>query len=338
MKEISLVDSPQLDHRNPDIENILIKYLQQQVQDLLKSSEIMNKSNKLPLVRLTVNQNDFPSIRNIRFAQLFLKLVANPSSILKFRKKRVNKVTSDITGISGHGPTSQGQSLETIINTMIQSDSVQLKVLKKEDINRASIYYYYYIFIVKECTKSRSLEWKKFIADTVQTVQTKLNRTRKELMKDLTESNTERAINSLKSDGIESDELLSILHKVNDIINGEKAPILQPIQSMDMEEDENENEIIISNKSSTEKKKRKTTTATRGGGKRRGRGGKGGSNRVNDSDDNDIEDIDDDISNDDDDDEKEVVVVTVYRYFYFIYRRRVEEEVEEVVEEEVKRN
>lgn len=320
MKEISLVDTPQLDHRNPDIENILIKYLQQQVQDLLKSSEIMNKSNsnKLPLVRLTVNQNDFPSIRNIRFAQLFLKLVANPSSILKFRKKRVNKVTSDITGRSGHGPTSQGQSLETIINTMIQSDSVQLKVLKKEDINRASIYYYYYIFIVKECTKSRSLEWKKFIADTVQTVQTKLNRTRKELMKDLTESNTERAINSLKSDGIESDELLSILHKVNDIINGEKAPILQPIQSMDMEEDENE--IIISNKSSTEKKKRKTTTATtRGGGKRRGRGGKGGSNRVNDSDDNDIEDIDDDISNDDDDDdEKEVVVVTVYRYFYFI--------------------
>lgn len=321
MKEISLVDTPQLDHRNPDIENILIKYLQQQVQDLLKSSEIMNNSNsnKLPLVRLTVNQNDFPSIRNIRFAQLFLKLVANPSSILKFRKKRVNKVTSDITGTSGHGPTSQGQSLETIINTMIQSDSVQLKVLKKEDINRASIYYYYYIFIVKECTKSRSLEWKKFIADTVQTVQTKLNRTRKELMKDLTESNTERAINSLKSDGIESDELLSILHKVNDIINGEKAPILQPIQSMDMEEDENE--IIISNKSSTEKKKRKTTTATtRGGGKRRGRGGKGGSNRVNDSDDNDIEDIiDDDISNDDDDDdEKEVVVVTVYRYFYFI--------------------
>lgn len=318
MKEISLVDTPQLDHRNPDIENILIKYLQQQVQDLLKSSEIMINSNKLPLVRLTVNQNDFPSIRNIRFAQLFLKLVANPSSILKFRKKRVNKVTSDITGTSGHGPTSQGQSLETIINTMIQSDSVQLKVLKKEDINRASIYYYYYIFIVKECTKSRSLEWKKFIADTVQTVQTKLNRTRKELMKDLTESNTERAINSLKSDGIESDELLSILHKVNDIINGEKAPILQPIQSMDMEEDENE--IIISNKSSTEKKKRKTTTATtRGGGKRRGRGGKGGSNRVNDSDDNDIEDIDDDISNDDDDDdEKEVVVVTVYRYFYFI--------------------
>lgn len=163
---------------------------------------------------------------------------------------------------------------------------------------------------MKECTKSRSLEWKKFIGDTVQTVQTKLNRTRKELMKDLTESNTERAINSLKKDGIESDELLSILHKVKDIINGEKAPVLQPVQSMDMEEDENENDIIVSNKSSTEKKKRKTTTttttttttATRGR-KKRGRGGKGG-----DSDNELIEDIDDDISDDDKEEEEEVVV------------------------------
>lgn len=107
-----------------------------------------SNNNKLPLVRLTVNQNDFPSIRNIRFAQLFLKLVANPSSILKFRKKRVNKVTSDITGTSGHGPSSQGQSLETIINTMIQSDTIQLKVLRKEDINRASILYIYFILII----------------------------------------------------------------------------------------------------------------------------------------------------------------------------------------------
>lgn len=99
-KQISLAANSALDPAGPTVAAEIERYLDAVMTDLL--SEIP-AGGKLPLVRLSVDVTGFPSIPIQLFGAKFVGKIANPSSLLNLRRKR-------LTGVSRGGEAKEETS------------------------------------------------------------------------------------------------------------------------------------------------------------------------------------------------------------------------------------
>lgn len=79
-----------LDHRDPSqIEDFLIRKIESMISKLEQSGSLANKPPELalPLVRLKIENTNFPVIKSKRINDHFMNRVANPIDFLQFYKK-----------------------------------------------------------------------------------------------------------------------------------------------------------------------------------------------------------------------------------------------------------
>ena len=135
-KQISLAANSALDPAGPTVAAEIERYLDAVMTDLL--SEIP-AGGKLPLVRLSVDVTGFPSIPVQLFGAKFVGKIANPSSLLNLRRKR-------LTGVSRGGEakeeTSEGggaAQFETMVRFIERSvaDGGGLKFLNVRHMQEA---------------------------------------------------------------------------------------------------------------------------------------------------------------------------------------------------------
>ena len=103
-KQISLAANSALDPAGPTVAAEIERYLDAVMTDLL--SEIP-AGGKLPLVRLSVDVTGFPSIPIQLFGAKFVGKIANPSSLLNLRRKR-------LTGVSRGGEAKEETSERSV--------------------------------------------------------------------------------------------------------------------------------------------------------------------------------------------------------------------------------
>ena len=96
-KQITLAANSALDPAGPTVAAEIERYLDSVMTDLLS---VIPAGNKLPLVRLSVDVTGFPSIPVQLFGAKFVGKIANPSSLLNLRRKR-------LSGVSRGGETNE---------------------------------------------------------------------------------------------------------------------------------------------------------------------------------------------------------------------------------------
>lgn len=191
-KQISLAANSALDPAGPTVAAEIERYLDAVMTDLL--SEIP-AGGKLPLVRLSVDVTGFPSIPIQLFGAKFVGKIANPSSLLNLRRKR-------LTGVSRGGEakeeTSEGggaAQFETMVRFIERSvaDGGGLKFLNVRHMREACEEKWGFRWVVSQfVNKGCSGSWKMMLEH--------VDRLSEETMKrlDLREANVDQIVRVMK--------------------------------------------------------------------------------------------------------------------------------------------
>ena len=107
----SLSDFHNLDAASPTVAEAIEKILDQQIESIL--SQLPN-SEKLPLVRLSVDITGFPSISPPLFGAKYVGRIANPNSLLYPRRKRALTL--------GAGGEEEGMGIDESMSSSAQFD------------------------------------------------------------------------------------------------------------------------------------------------------------------------------------------------------------------------
>jgi len=154
LKEVALIDH--LDPMSSDLHEEIEKFLSETVQEMLhkheeemEDEEDEKRKNMLPLVRLKVDHTDFNrlAVQTQRFGAQFLGKLANPSSVLIFRRKlaasvgkgKKKKQSDDGSGLNSTDvPTTLNNAAveDLIVKVLAQSEN-KLKILPEPSMNLA---------------------------------------------------------------------------------------------------------------------------------------------------------------------------------------------------------
>lgn len=86
VKNLSLCSVPQLDASSPSVHEDIESYLDEQMEEILSSC---NPEDPIPLIRLNVDITGFPLIPVQVFGAKYLGRIANPTSVLLLKRKRI---------------------------------------------------------------------------------------------------------------------------------------------------------------------------------------------------------------------------------------------------------
>ena len=110
----SLSDFPHLDAASPTVAEAIEKTLDQQIESILSR---LPSSDKLPLVRRSVDITGFPSISPPLFGAKYVGRIANPNSLLYPRRKRA--LTLGAGGGEGEGGE-EGMGMDESLSSSAQ--------------------------------------------------------------------------------------------------------------------------------------------------------------------------------------------------------------------------
>ena len=103
-RALSLLSYQQLDSSSPTIAAEIESVLDGVMSAILDE---LSQEKKLPLVRLSVDMTGFPAIPAQLYGAKFVGKIANPSSLLHLRRKRI----SSFAGKGSEGEEDMGESL-----------------------------------------------------------------------------------------------------------------------------------------------------------------------------------------------------------------------------------
>lgn len=116
-KSIALCNYKQLDPASPAIANDIEAVLDDEMEGILH--QIQNEA-KLPLVRLAVDATGFPSIPVQIYGAKFVGKIANPNTLLYWRRKHVTSASRE-PGEAEAGEIVSGMAQFDMMSTMIEN-------------------------------------------------------------------------------------------------------------------------------------------------------------------------------------------------------------------------
>ena len=116
-KSIALCNYKQLDPASPAIANDIEAVLDDEMERILH--QIQNEA-KLPLVRLAVDATGFPSIPVQIYGAKFVGKIANPNTLLYWRRKHVTSASRE-PGEAEAGEIVSGMAQFDMMSTMIEN-------------------------------------------------------------------------------------------------------------------------------------------------------------------------------------------------------------------------
>ena len=127
-KSLSLLDYQQLDVASPTIAAEIEGVLDDVMNVILDE---FSQEKKLPLVRLSVDATGFPPIPVQLYGSKFVRKIANPSSLLHLRRKRISSFagTGDKEEDAGESLTGEAQfdmMVAFIVSSVRETGGLQL--------------------------------------------------------------------------------------------------------------------------------------------------------------------------------------------------------------------
>ena len=92
VKNLSLSSIPQLDASSPSVRDDIESYLDEQMEEILSSC---NPDDPLPLIRVNVDITGFPLIPVQVFGAKYIGRIANPTSVLLLKRKRIMNTVNE---------------------------------------------------------------------------------------------------------------------------------------------------------------------------------------------------------------------------------------------------